>query len=70
MAKIYDEPTTVTAEEGKVILDGPDGVAVTVTPEAAAETSDRLLHGAAEATGQKREEDRKLKERRDTFGHD
>lgn len=49
----YDEPSKVTAEQGEVHLDGPDGVAVAMTPEAAAETSDRLLHGAAQGAGQR-----------------
>jgi hypothetical protein len=51
--KIYDQPTGVDAEDGKVVLDGPDGVAVLMTPEAAEETSERLLWGAAKAQGQK-----------------
>jgi hypothetical protein len=49
----YDEPSHVEAEQGSVFVDGPDGVAVSMTPEAAAETSDRLLHGAAQAQGQR-----------------
>lgn len=36
-----------TAEHGVVILDGPDGIAVTMTPEAAARTADSL-HAAAQ----------------------
>ena len=50
--KAHDRPSEVVAEQGKVLVDGPDGVAVTLTPEAAAETSHRLLFGAAEARGQ------------------
>ena len=50
--KIYDEPTEVDATDGNVVLDGPDGVAVLMTPQAAVETSDRLLFGAAKARGQ------------------
>jgi len=50
----YNEPSEVEADEGAVIVDGPDGVAVTLTPEAAAETSHRLLSGAADAAGQRR----------------
>jgi hypothetical protein len=50
--KVYDEPTNVEAEDGKVVLDGPDGVDVQMTPDAALETSDRLLFGAAQAMGQ------------------
>ena len=33
--KVYDEATKVDAEDGKVVLDGPDGVAVLMTPAAA-----------------------------------
>jgi hypothetical protein len=54
--KVYDEPTQVDAEDGKVVLDGPDGVAVLMTPEAALETSDRLLTGASQAKGQQIQE--------------
>ena len=50
----YDQPSKVDAEEGEVTVDGPDGVAVSMTPEAAAETSDRLMDGAAKAAGQRR----------------
>jgi hypothetical protein len=52
-SKVYDEATKVDAEDGNVILDGPDGVDVVITPEAAEETSDRLFQAAAEARGQK-----------------
>jgi hypothetical protein len=52
--KAYDTPSEVTAEDGEVLVDGPDGVAVSLTPEAAAETSDRLLEQAAIARGQER----------------
>lgn len=51
-SKTYDTPSEVSAEEGEVIVDGPDGVAVSLTPEAADETSQRLLMGAAKAKGQ------------------
>jgi hypothetical protein len=50
--KIYDVPSEVAAEDGAVIVDGPNGVAVSLTPDAALETSDRLLNGALEARGQ------------------
>ena len=50
--KAYDTPSKVTAEQGEVMVDGPDGVAFSLTPEAAAETSDRLLEQAAIARGQ------------------
>lgn len=62
--KIYDEATEVDAEDGKVVLDGPNGVAVLMTPDAAAETSHRLLLGAARARGQQiREKERGRKPR-------
>lgn len=38
-----------TAAEGNVILDGPDGVAVTMTADAATETGEQLLRAAEEA---------------------
>jgi len=52
MEKTHDRPSEVAAEDGQVIVDGPDGVAVTFTPEAAAETGDRLLFNSAKARGQ------------------
>jgi membrane peptidoglycan carboxypeptidase len=52
--KLYDEATKVTAKDGEVILDGPDGVDVKLTPEAANETSDRLLEAASQAAGQRK----------------
>lgn len=51
--EIYSKPSDVSAEDGVVNLDGPDGVDVGLTPEAALETSDRLLEGAATAVGQR-----------------
>ncbi|WP_404710370.1 hypothetical protein [Sphingomonas sp. MMS24-J13] len=51
--EIQDEPSEIAAEEGAVIVDGPDGVAVTLTAEAAAETGNRLQDSAAEARGQR-----------------
>ena len=56
-AKLYDEATEVTAKGGEVILDGPDGVDVKVTPEAAEQTADNLIDGAVEARGQRRLKD-------------
>ena len=52
--KVYDEASTVTAEDGTVVVDGPDHVDVVVTPEAAVETGERLIEGAAHAAGQRR----------------
>jgi hypothetical protein len=54
---IYDEATKVSADDGTVVLDGPDGVDVKLTPEAAQETSDRLLEGAVTTAGQRKLKD-------------
>jgi hypothetical protein len=51
--RTYNIPSEVSAEEGDVIVDGPDGVAVSLTPEAALETSQRLLEGGLMAQGQR-----------------
>ena len=42
------EPGIASAEDGLVVLDGPDGVAVTMTAGAATETAQSLI-AAAEA---------------------
>lgn len=44
--KPREDAGRATVENGVVILDGPDGVAVTMTPDAAARTADSL-HAAA-----------------------
>ncbi|WEK43379.1 MAG: hypothetical protein P0Y64_00540 [Candidatus Sphingomonas colombiensis] len=46
------EAGIATAENGYVFLDGPDGVAVTMTSEAAAQTGINLIDAAARATQQ------------------
>ena len=51
---IHSRPSDVTAEEGAVCVKGPDAVDVKLTPEAAEETSDRLVDGAVTARGQRR----------------
>lgn len=58
----YSDPSTVSARQGEVIVDGPDGVAVAMTPDAAAETSDRLLHASTQAMGQRVEAKRRKDE--------
>ena len=52
--EIYDEPSAVTAMDGVVSVDGPDGVDVKLTPEAAEETSQRLSDESVMARGQRR----------------
>ncbi len=46
------EAGIATAEGGFVILDGPDGIAVTMTPEAALRTGENLISAAEEAERQ------------------
>ena len=47
--RVHDEPSSVETDQGQVIVDGPDAVAVTLTPRAADETGRRLINKAAEA---------------------
>ena len=60
----WNEPSEVEAEDGEVVVDGPDGVALSFTPAAAIETSERLLEGGLAARGQQI-----LEERRGKTGH-
>ena len=53
-SEVYAEPSEVQAVEGNVEVDGPDSVDVAMTPEAAEETSERLLGQAMKARGQRR----------------
>lgn len=46
------EPGEAVAEAGQVLLDGPDGVAVSLSPDAAEETGRRLIAAAEEARRQ------------------
>lgn len=50
--KIHHQPSAVTAQDGKVVVKGPDAVDVVLSPEAAEETSNRLLEGSMKARGQ------------------
>ena len=50
----YSKPTDVTSEKGRVFLDGPNGVDVAMTPDAAQETGDRLIDEAAKAAAEER----------------
>ena len=51
--RTYEEPSEVVAKDGDVVVDGPDGVDVKLTPTAAVETSDRLLEAGVKAQGQR-----------------
>ncbi|WP_311270368.1 hypothetical protein [Sphingobium sp. WCS2017Hpa-17] len=51
-AYVYEEGGKAFAEEGQVMLDGPDGVAVSMTPEAAENTAKELFRAAREARNQ------------------
>ena len=42
-----------SAEQGVVLLDGPNGVAIAMTPEAAEDTARSLLAAAREAQSQR-----------------
>jgi hypothetical protein len=53
-SSIFEQPSDVDAVDGAVRLDGPDAVNVALTPEAAEETSERLLAEAVRARGQRR----------------
>lgn len=44
--KAHDVPTSVTAEEGEVMLDGPDGLAVSFTPDAASKSAAAIAEAA------------------------
>lgn len=50
--KAHDVPTTVTAEQGEVMLDGPDGLAVSFTPDAASKSASAIAAAADEAQRQ------------------
>ena len=52
----YDTPTEVVAVDGEVVLDGPDGLGLSMTPAAAAESGKRLVKGAARAKRARRKE--------------
>jgi hypothetical protein len=52
--EVYEDPSVVNAVDGNVEVNGADAVEVTMTPEAAEETSERLLGQAFKARGQRR----------------
>jgi N-acetyl-gamma-glutamylphosphate reductase len=50
--KILADAGKATAEEGVVFLDGPDGVAISMTPDCAEQTGRELIDAAAQARTQ------------------
>lgn len=50
--QVYKDAGLATAEQGIVMLDGPNGVAVAMTPSAARRTGERLVAAAREAEAQ------------------
>jgi hypothetical protein len=48
----HQQAGIATAEAGMVLLDGPDGVAIALTPDAAEATGRSLLAAAQQARGQ------------------
>ena len=48
----HDRPSSIAAEAGEVLMDGPDGVATALTPDAAEETGRRLIAAASLARQQ------------------
>ena len=51
--ELFNKASDVSSEDGQVLLDGPDGVDVALTPEAAEETADRLIEHSVNAAGQR-----------------
>lgn len=51
-SRIHKKPGQANAENGEVMLDGPDGVAVSMTAEAARQTSKSLSDAADDADRQ------------------
>ncbi|PAX07258.1 hypothetical protein [Sphingomonas lenta] len=51
MVKPQDRPAKVERVDDEVLIDGPDGMTASLTPEAALETAQRLEDKAKEAMG-------------------
>lgn len=52
MAETHNKPSKVSAEAGQVLVEGPGGIIVSMTPDAAIETSDRLMKEGVRAQEQ------------------
>ncbi|MBY8826157.1 hypothetical protein [Sphingomonas colocasiae] len=48
----FDTSGAVTVESGEVMIDGPNGIALSLTPRAAREMGRRLIAAADRAAGQ------------------
>ena len=53
MTEAHKTPSDVAAHNGDVLVDGPGGVAVSMTPDAAIETGERLIDAGSHAHGQR-----------------
>ena len=62
--KPHDTPTRATAEKGEVMLDGPDGLAMSFTPDAASKSAMAI----ADAAEGRAADHRASQERRRAFG--
>lgn len=49
MVKPHDKAAEVTRVDGEILIDGPDGMTTSLTPEAALKTARRLEDKAVEA---------------------
>lgn len=49
---IHNDIGIASADSGLVMLDGPDGIAITLTPDAAQGTGEALIHAAQMARRQ------------------
>ena len=50
--KPLSEPGEAIAEQGEVIIEGPDGIAFSLTPDAAEQTALRMIRAAGDARSQ------------------
>lgn len=52
--QVFDQPCEADAVDGAVEVDGPNEIAIALTPEAAEESATRLEDEAMKARGQRR----------------
>ena len=53
MQQAHEIPSVVAAHNGDVLVDGPGGIAMAMTPDAAIQTGERLIDAGAHAHGQR-----------------